>query len=151
MIGYPTKRRILTRTQNQAIYFSCVLFYCSSYSIIIPFCFDLINQEVSKNQTFSTNETNNSGSSNSSYMNCNFVSYEAQEIASYLDLANRQLIPMILMIVFSCLLVSVINKSRSRVASSKRQQNRLDRDVKQTEIFIKETSEFMITSTNEQH
>ena len=37
---------------------------------------------------------------------------------------------MILMIVFSCLLVSVIFKSRSRVASSTRQQNRLDRDVK---------------------
>ena len=36
-IGYPTKRRILTRTRNQAIYFCCILLYCSSYSIVIPF------------------------------------------------------------------------------------------------------------------
>ena len=130
-IGYLTKRRILTRNRNQIIYFSFVFLYCSGYSIVHPFCFDLINLE-SSNQTFSSmNETNRSSSDNDiSYMYCNFVSHEAQNISSILDLINRQLIPSFLMICFSCLLVSVIFKSRSRVASSTRQQNRIDRDVK---------------------
>ena len=134
-IGHSTKRRILTRNRNQAIYFIFVLFYCSAYSIAVPFCFDLINQETS-NQTFSTNETNSSNSSSNSksikisFMDCVFVSYEAQEIVSYLDFINRQLIPSILMICFSCMLVSVIFKSRSWIASLVKEQNRANRDVK---------------------
>ncbi len=125
-IGYSTKRRILTSERNQALYFFCVLLYCSVCNIFVPFWVDLISQE-SNNQTFSINETN---SSNMSYKICSYVSYEAQQIISYFNIINRQLIPSILMICFSCLLVSVIFKSRSRVASSLKQQNRIDRDVK---------------------
>ena len=100
-----------------AVYFSCLFFYCSAYSIVILFCYYTVNHE-----TYSKNEANNNSYINYTY--CDFVIYEAQEIASYLDLANRQLIPMILMLGFSCL--------RSRVASSLREQNRVNRDVKLT-------------------
>ena len=116
-IGYPFRRRLLTRTRNQIVYLSCLFSYCSAYSIVIPFCYDLISREALSNQTLATNEIN---SHNSSYMNCEFVIYEAQETASYLDLVNRQFVPMILMICFSCLLVTVIFKSRSRIANSLR-------------------------------
>ena len=63
-------------------------------------------------------------------MSCNFVSYDAQLVSSYLDLINRQFLPSILIICFSALLVADVIRSRARVSSSLRDQQRLRRDVK---------------------
>ena len=108
-IRFPTRRCILISRRNQLIYFACVFVYCSAYSIIVPFSFDLFEY----NQ-IESNETNSSSSS--THLICDFVSYKAQLTASYLDFANREFIPCLLMILFSYMLISAVFRSRSRIA-----------------------------------
>ena len=108
-IAYLSRRRIMDRTRNQIIYFSLVLLYCSVYTIVIPFCFDLF-------------EYNQTDEVNSTYLSCDFGNYEAQLVANYLDVSSREFMPGILIIFFSAMLVSTIFKSRARVASSLRDQ-----------------------------
>jgi len=105
-IRFPTRRRILIRRKNQIIYIICVFVYCSAYSVIVPFSFDLFEyNHLDLNETIS-----------SSYLACDFISYKFQLIASYLDFINRELIPCVLMVCFSYLLISAVFRSRSRMA-----------------------------------
>ena len=117
-IAHPAQRRIMINKKYQIIYIFCVLFYTLAYALAIPFSMSLI----------AYNQTN----SNETIINyvCDFVSYDAQLIASYLDLINREFIPVVLNICSSYLLISVILKSRSRVASSSRVQRKNNRHIK---------------------
>ena len=116
-IAYPAKRRVLTKIRNQIIYVLSILIYCSAYNILMPFCVDLFETDL--------NETNTT-----SYASCDFISYEQQLVSTYVDIANRELIPCILMITFSSMLIAAIFKSRLRVANSITDQQRLKRDVR---------------------
>jgi len=118
-IAFPTKRSILARKTNQIIYFIGLFIYCSVYAIIIPYTYDLLEY----------NQTDSNGI-NSSYIFCGYINYEAQLTATLVDNINREIIPGLLMIVFSCLLLAVVFRSRSRVVSSTRNQKRLKRDLK---------------------
>ena len=106
-IAYPAKRRLLTRTKNQFIYFSCIFAYCSAYTLLAPIFSDLVeNTQTDLNGT------------NFTYLSCDFTSFYAQYLTNYLDLINRDLIPRILIICFSFMLVFSIFKSRLRVSNS---------------------------------
>lgn len=56
---------------------------------------------IAYNQTDS-NETD------SSYLSCDYVNYQAQFIPNLIDFLNRELIPGVLMICFSAMMVSAI-------------------------------------------
>ncbi len=116
-IGYPTKRCKLTNTRNQVIYFICVLVFCSTYTITVPFYYDLIESQ------------NNLTDLNKTEISCEFVSYSGQLILGTLD-NTIYLIAFILISVFSCFLVKVVFKSRSRAVSTLNENKRVKRDAK---------------------
>jgi len=118
-ISSPSKRKLLTSTKNQIIYFICVFAYCSACAIATPFYIDL----------FEYNQ-NDSNGTNSSYLSCNFVSYEGQLIVNSIDLINREFMPALLMICFSFMLVFAVFKSSARVGQTINQQNRRKRDIR---------------------
>ena len=120
-INNSSRRNILNSTKHQIIYFICVFIYCSLYTIVVPFGYNLFEY----NQT-DLNETN------SSFLSCNFVNYNFQVIITFLDTLNRELIPSILVICFSVMLVLVVFRSSSRVANSLSDQKRRNRDIRLT-------------------
>ena len=68
---------------------------------------------------------------NSSYWAfCDYISYDLQLALTYIDDVDRELIPGILMIIFSTMLVTAVFRSRLRVATSVRDRKRLRRDVR---------------------
>ena len=93
--------------KTQITFFTCLFAYCSAYNILIPFCFDLIE----KNQTESIK-------TNRSLIECYYIDIELQLASNYVDAANREIIPSILMIFFSYLLVKAIFRSRARTRHS---------------------------------
>jgi len=118
-ISNPAKRSILISKKSQIIFFICIFIFCSIYNIPISFLVDI----------FEFNQTYANGT-NISYLNCYPISYEAQMIASYIDIINREILPGILMICFSFMLVLAVFRSSSRVANSITSHNRHKKDVR---------------------
>lgn len=80
-------------------------------------------------QPYSTNETNET------LFISNFIDLNSQLILGYMDLMNRVLIPLLLMLIFSSLLIQHIFKSRSRISNnnisySNKQNKTFKRDIK---------------------
>jgi hypothetical protein len=82
-------------------------------------------------QPYSTNET---------LFICNFIDLNSQLILGYMDLMNRVLIPLLLMLIFSSLLIQHIFKSRLRISN-----NNISYSNKQNKTFKRDTK-FSVTS-----
>ena len=113
-IIYPTRRFFIRKKKTQLVYFIILLTINFVYYIPISFFFDII----SYNQ------------SNVSSLVCTYNSLSSQDIATYLSLLNRTVIPFSLMMLFSILLIYSIFKSRNRVLSTMVESRRLKRDIR---------------------
>lgn len=113
-IIYPTRRFFIRKKKTQLVYFIILLTINFVYYIPISFFFDII----SYNQ------------SNVSSLVCTYNSLSSQDIATYLSLLNRTVIPFSLMMLFSFLLIYSIFKSRNRVLSTMSENKRLKRDIR---------------------
>jgi len=90
---------------------------------------------------YSSNDT--TGASNVSELNyCNLVSYEAQMIASWMDLMNRTVFVSILMFTFSLLTIITIFQSRNRVFHS----TTTDQRGRRRTVFNKNDISFAIST-----
>lgn len=119
-ITYQAKSSILRSKRNQLIFLTLLVTFNDLLYIEVPFYYDVIKQDLNfSNQTVT------------SVYKCTFLSYSEQLTSSYIDLVNRLMVPLALMVCFSSLLISAIFKSRRRVASSSSNENtQLKRDVR---------------------
>lgn len=119
-ITYQAKSSILRSKRNQLIFLTLLVTFNGLLYIEVPFYYDVIKQDLNfSNQTVT------------SVYKCTFLSYSEQLTSSYIDLVNRLMVPLALMVCFSSLLISAIFKSRRRVASSSSNENtQLKRDVR---------------------
>ena len=105
-IKRPALRFLMRKGNNQLIYFIFVFMFNLIYYLPVVYNYSLIKT----NDTFS----------------CNFNDQYSTELISYMDLANRVILPSILILTFSILLSIQVIKSRSRILSN----------------FLKEENEF---------
>ena len=122
-INFLSKRLIMRNKINQLIYFLAVVTFNLIYYMAIPFCYDVID--------FNFNMTNSTPS-----LSCDFVDYQKQLIASYMDLTLRDIVPCTLMLFFSILLIITIFKSRRRSLGTSHQASRLTRDIRFTVMTL---------------
>jgi hypothetical protein len=105
-IKRPALRFLMRKGNNQFIYFIFVFMFNLVYYLPVVYNYRLIET----NSTFS----------------CNFNDQYSTELISYMDLANRVILPSILILTFSIFLSIEVIKSRSRILSN----------------FLKEENEF---------
>ena len=114
-IRYPKWKLILRNKTNQWIYFIVIVALNFAYysEIIFLNAFQIINN------------------SNDSSSQCVFNNIESQAIISYMDLANRVIIPFILMVISSIMLIESIRKARLSISGcGRRQYRRLKKDIR---------------------
>ena len=81
---YPSHKEFLTNRRNQFIYFFVVVAYnCFLYSSFY----------------FFTDVQNMSPNSTEPVLDCTFVSYESMLVLNYLDIANKDLLPFLIIII----------------------------------------------------
>jgi len=116
---YPSRKSIMRSKRNQLIYLALIIVYnCLLYTPIPIFV------EISSDN--STNQTGN-------IKQCAFSNPEIGMILNLIDIANRVLLPFILMIVSSVMLIFSIVRSSQRIAANlslANQNKRLKRDIK---------------------
>jgi hypothetical protein len=104
---------------NQLTFFLVLVGINLIYYAVIPFCYEIMN-------TLNTNMTNASA-----HLDCNFKDYNAQLIASYMDMTMRDILPFTLIFFFSILLIMSIFRARRRVkGTTSDQARRLVRDIR---------------------
>ena len=92
----------MTNKRNQLIFLLTWIAFNLLYYSVIPFCYDIVN--------YNANEENSTA-----LLGCDFIDYNSQMIASYLDLTMRDILPFVLMSIFSILLILSIFRARMRV------------------------------------
>jgi hypothetical protein len=103
-IKISTLRFFLRKRNNQLIYFISVFMFNLLYYLPVAYNYTL--------NTF--NDT----------LVCQFANQYSQDLISYMDLANRVILPSILIMIFSILLGKEIIKSRSRISANfEREEN----------------------------
>ena len=116
---------------NQLIYFLLLTAVNLIYYVAIPFCYDIID--------YNLNVVNASES-----LGCDFISYEAQMIASYMDLTMRDILPCSLIFVFSLLSIITIFRVRRKVHSQT--TSRIMRDIRFTFVTLSMNLLFIMMS-----
>ena len=115
-IGYPHKRHLLRNYFTQFIYFAFILVSTCIYYLGIPFWYDIMSHIDS--------------SSNQTYLDCDFIDFNAQQWSSYMDLVDRAVTPFILMIISTTLLVCLIFKTRNRINHTVNETKRRKQDLR---------------------
>ena len=105
---------------NQLIYFLLLTAFNLIYYLAIPFCYDVVDYNLNK-----VNASENLG--------CEFINYEAQMIASYMDLTMRDILPCSLMFIFSSLSIITIFRVRRKVSHT---TSRIMRNIRFTLITL---------------
>ena len=114
-ITYPSRRFILRKEKSQLIFYLIIFIFNSIYYIPIAFESAVINID---------NDTNVTS------LQCNFIDSKAQEILSWMDLANFVIVPFSLMTIISLLLIYTIFASRRRTGGSVLSNRNLNKDIK---------------------
>lgn len=140
LIKYPTRVLILRKNNIQFVYFLTVFIYNLIFYLPIPFYYKL--QPTMVNNTTTTNNNN----STEYVMYCTFISLNSQLILGNMDLINRVLIPLILMIAFSSVLINHIYKSRLRIFNNNNNNNDLTRQYNRNNRCFQRDLKFAITS-----
>jgi len=111
--------RSMRKKRTQIIFFLAWTTTCLIYYAAVPFCYDIINYN---------SEVENSSAS----LGCDFIDYNSQIIASYMDLTIRDILPFMVMSIFSILLIISIFRSRMRATTGQTVQylKRLARDIR---------------------
>jgi len=138
LIKYPTRVVILRKNNIQFVYFLTVFIYNLIFYLPIPFYYKL--------QTIMVNNSNNNNSSTEYAMYCTFISLNSQLILGNMDLINRVLIPLILMIAFSSVLINHIYKSRLRIFNNNNNNSNLTRQYNRNNRCFQRDLKFAITS-----
>ena len=107
----------MRKQRAQLIFFLAWTAFNLLYYVAIPFCYDIVD--------YNYNVENSSA-----ILGCDFIDYNSQMIASYMDLTMRDLLPFALMFLFSTLLIISIFRSRMRVMGTREQAKRLARDIR---------------------
>lgn len=97
-IKYPTRRKYLKNKKYQLIFVFFVSFFNFIYYVPSIIGIDLVNYNGSNT--------------------CTYISYDFQNIISFMDLFNRAILPFILMTTFSIALILVVIQSRRRVLAN---------------------------------
>jgi hypothetical protein len=111
--------RSMRKKRTQIIFFLAWTTTSLIFYVAVPFCYEIVNY--------------NSDVENSSVsLGCDFIDYNSQMIASYMDLTMRDILPFMVMSIFSILLIISIFRTRMRAASGRTVQylKRLARDIR---------------------
>ena len=101
-IKMPAYRFFMRKRNNQLIYFIFIFMFNLVYYLPVVY-------------NYSISETNNT-------LTCNFNNQYSTDLISYMDLANRVILPSILIMIFSLLLGIEVIKSRRRILSNFKQE-----------------------------
>jgi len=127
----------MTNKRNQLIFLLTWIAFNLLYYSAIPFCYDMVN--------YNANVENSTAS-----LGCDFIDYNSQMIASYMDLTMRDIIPFVLMSIFSILLILSIFRARMRVRAMVRATPQageiLKRDIRFSIMIILMNLLFIILS-----
>jgi len=97
-IKFPALRYFLRKRNNQLIYFMFIFMFNLIYYLPVAYNYSLIV----------TNET----------LACTFNNQYSQDLISYMDLTNRNILPSMLIMIFSTLLGIEVIKSRERISAN---------------------------------
>jgi hypothetical protein len=97
----PAKRFLLRKRNNQFIYFMFIFMFNLLFYLPVAYDYEL-KQDLNNN----------------TILICDFTSHFAQDLISYMDLANRVVLPSILILIFSILLGIEVIKSKKRILSN---------------------------------
>jgi len=101
-IKFPAYRFFMRKRNNQLIYFIFIFMFNLVYYLPVVY-------------NYSISETNNT-------LTCNFNNQYSADLISYMDLANRVILPSLLIMIFSLLLGIEVIKSRRRILSNFKQE-----------------------------
>lgn len=101
-IKYPAKRYMMRKRNNQLIFLIFTVVSNLLYYLPVVYNYNIL---------IVTNTTNGTAG----LTVCTFIDLDSQNVVAYMDLANRALLPFILILIFSVLLTIEIFKSRKRI------------------------------------
>ena len=96
----------MRKKRTQIIFFLAWTTTSLIFYVAVPFCYEIVNY--------------NSDVENSSVsLGCDFIDYNSQMIASYMDLTMRDILPFMVMSIFSILLIISIFRTRMRLMTER--------------------------------
>jgi hypothetical protein len=123
-ITFPSKRLVLLKRNVQIIYICVVIVVNLAFATQVAIGFEL------QNVVIETPIVNSSEHTERIVYYCDFKSLYWQDVAGFIDISIRVIVPVGLMVVFSVLLCVSIYKSRNRISSSHTGNATLRKDVR---------------------